>query len=131
MIARRLKLNREMEVVLLVAALSCGFTSGLTWPNDAIGSKEPDRILFDRAVSAAERHRFDLANLTLQTLINTYPDSKYAAEAERLLGDPRIAQCEVSGNMQWSSGSPSTCEVGSTSSAPPAGLDLFPPPDPD
>jgi hypothetical protein len=54
MIARRLKLNREMEVVLLVAALSCGFTSCLTWPNDAIGSKEPDRILFDRAVSAAE-----------------------------------------------------------------------------
>jgi hypothetical protein len=39
MIARQLKLNRETGVVLLVAALLCGLTSCLTWPNGTIASK--------------------------------------------------------------------------------------------
>ena len=40
-----------------------------------------------------EQHRFRAANLTLQTLINTYPDSEYASKAKQALDAPRIAPC--------------------------------------
>jgi hypothetical protein len=44
-------------------------------------------------MSALEQGRYSVANLTLQTLINTYPDSEYASEAQEVLDDPRIAPC--------------------------------------
>jgi len=50
-------------------------------------------VLFNRAMSAVEQDRFAVANLTLRTLVNTYPDSEYVSKAELLLEDPRIAEC--------------------------------------
>jgi len=50
-------------------------------------------LLFERAMFDVEQHRFSDANLTLQTLINTYPDSAYASKAKQALDDPRIAPC--------------------------------------
>jgi outer membrane protein assembly factor BamD len=47
-----------------------------------IDSKQPDKVLFDRAMDALKHNRFDVARLTLQTLINTYPDSEYIARAK-------------------------------------------------
>lgn len=52
-----------------------------------------DKVLFNRAKAAIHQNRFDVASLALQTLLNTYPTSEYAAEAKSLLQDPRIAQC--------------------------------------
>ena len=40
-----------------------------------VGSKQPDKVLFDRAMEAMKHNRFDVARMTLQTLIITYPDS--------------------------------------------------------
>jgi hypothetical protein len=34
--------------------------------------------------------KFDAANATLHTLLNTYPDSKYAPRVRKELFDPRI-----------------------------------------
>jgi hypothetical protein len=42
---------------------------------------------------AIRQKKYDVANMTLQTLINTYPDSDYASKGRRLLKDPRIAKC--------------------------------------
>jgi len=42
-------------------------------------------------MDAAEHGKFDVAGLTLQTLVNTYPDSDYALKAEEAMQDPRIA----------------------------------------
>src|SRR5262249_37138231 len=45
----------------------------------AVGAAtHPDQVLFDRAKEAMRRKRFDIANLELQTLLNTYPSSKFA-----------------------------------------------------
>src|SRR6267143_1740865 len=82
-------------------------------------------------ISALEHHRYDVANLTVQTLVNTYPDSEYAKRAERLLEDPRIAPCGVSGNMEFLSGSSSICGESSNISTSPAELEFFPPPEPE
>jgi outer membrane protein assembly factor BamD (BamD/ComL family) len=56
-----------------------------------IKSTQRDKLGFERAMSAVEQHRFSVANLTLQTLFNPYPDSEYASKANQVLEDPRIA----------------------------------------
>jgi len=58
-----------------------------------ISPQQPDQVLFDKATSAIEQQRFSVANLTLQTLLNTYPDSQYADRAKLLLREPQISRC--------------------------------------
>jgi outer membrane protein assembly factor BamD len=50
-------------------------------------SSQPDKILFDKAMLAMKKGRFDVARLTLQTLLNTYPDSEYRMRAKLAVGD--------------------------------------------
>jgi outer membrane protein assembly factor BamD len=57
-----------------------------------ISSKQPDKVLFDKAMDAMHHNRFDVARLTLQTLINTYPDSEYVARAKLAVGDSWYAE---------------------------------------
>ena len=57
-----------------------------------IGSKQPDKVLFDRAMDALKHNRFDVARLTLQTLINTYPDSEFIARAKLAVADSWYAE---------------------------------------
>ncbi|MDR3748640.1 MAG: outer membrane protein assembly factor BamD [Acidobacteriota bacterium] len=52
-----------------------------------VDSKQPDKVLYDRAMDAMEHHKYDVARLTLQTLINTYPDSEYVARAKLAVAD--------------------------------------------
>src|SRR3954464_11773936 len=56
-------------------------------PIAGIDSKQPDKVLFDRAMDALKKNRYDVARVTLQTLINTYPDSEYVARAKLSVGD--------------------------------------------
>ena len=57
-----------------------------------VGSKQPDKVLFDKAMDAMRHNRFDVARMTLQTLINTYPDSEYIARAKLAVGDSWYAE---------------------------------------
>ena len=52
--------------------------------NDA---KLPDRQLYDKALEATKKGHFDVARLTLQTLLNTYPDSQYQMKAKLAIAD--------------------------------------------
>ena len=52
-----------------------------------VDSKQPDKVLFDRAMDAIKHDKYDVARLSLQTLINTYPDSEYIARAKLAIGD--------------------------------------------
>ena len=115
-----------------MAAWSCGVTACVKWPAPEVSSKQPDQVLFERAMSAVEQKRFDVANLTLQTLVNTYPTSEYASKAKLTLEDPRIAECSVSEGMKFISSSfSSTCKADKTISTPPAAPDSFPAPEPE
>src|SRR5664280_465870 len=57
-----------------------------------VDSKQPDKVLFDRAMDAMKHSKFDVARVTLQTLINTYPDSEYIARAKLAIGDSWYAE---------------------------------------
>ena len=56
-------------------------------PLAKVDSKQPDKVLFDRAMDAMKHGKYDVARLSLQTLINTYPDSEYVARAKLAIGD--------------------------------------------
>src|ERR1700689_2468252 len=56
-------------------------------PLASVGSKQPDKVLFDRSMDAMKHNKFDVARLTLQTLINTYPDSEFIARAKLAVDD--------------------------------------------
>jgi outer membrane protein assembly factor BamD len=57
-----------------------------------LNSKQPDKVLFDRALDAMKHNKYDVARLSLQTLINTYPDSEYVARAKLAIGDSWYAE---------------------------------------
>lgn len=50
-------------------------------------TQQPDKVLFDKAVADIERSRYEIARLTLQTLINTYDSSEYLAKAKLAIAD--------------------------------------------
>ena len=52
-----------------------------------VNSKQPDKELFDKAMVAMKKGRYDVARLDLQTLLNTYPDSEYDMRAKLAVGD--------------------------------------------
>src|SRR5436190_5550340 len=80
-------------LIVLIAALGAGCRKNKTVnPIANLDSKQPDKVLFDRAMDAIKRNRFETARLTLQTLINTYPDSEYIARAKLAVGDSWYAE---------------------------------------
>src|SRR5580698_651068 len=52
-----------------------------------VASRQPDKELFDKAMTALKKGRFDVARLDLQTLLNTYPNSEYQMRAKLAVGD--------------------------------------------
>jgi outer membrane protein assembly factor BamD len=56
-------------------------------PLKDVNSKQPDKELFDKAMLALKRGRFDVARLDLQTMLNTYPESEYRMRAKLAVGD--------------------------------------------
>jgi outer membrane protein assembly factor BamD len=57
-----------------------------------VGSKQPDKVLFDRAMDQLKHNKFDQARMILQTLINTYPDSEFIARAKLAVADSWYAE---------------------------------------
>src|SRR5215831_11766019 len=56
-------------------------------PLGNVQSKQPDKELFDKAMVALKKGRYDVARLDLQTMLNTYPDSEYRMRAKLAVGD--------------------------------------------
>lgn len=52
-----------------------------------VNSKQPDKELFDKAMLALKKGKYDVARLDLQTLLNTYPETEYAMRAKLAIGD--------------------------------------------
>lgn len=52
-----------------------------------VNSKQPDKVLYDKAMHALKKGRYDVARLDLQTLLNTYPETEYAMRAKLAIGD--------------------------------------------
>jgi len=88
-------MSRRIRVMILVGSLAFSVActnKKVSNPLADVGSKQPDKVLFDRAMDAMKHSRFEVSRLTLQTLINTYPDSEFIARAKLSLADSWYAE---------------------------------------
>jgi len=88
--SRRVPLIALLSLLLIVTA-ACSNKKSVN-PLANVGTKQPDKVLFDKAMDAMKHNRFDVARMTLQTLINTYPDSEFIARAKLAVGDSWYAE---------------------------------------
>ncbi len=89
-LSRRVSFTAALSMLLLITA-ACTNKKSVN-PLANVGSKQPDKVLFDKAMDAMKHNRFDVARMTLQTLINTYPDSEFIARAKLAVGDSWYAE---------------------------------------
>ena len=87
-------------VIPLVACLLIAGCGGKKSKAKAGDPAEPDKVLFESALKDIDRGRHDVARLSLQTLLNTYPDSEYVAKAKLAMGDSYYKQGGTSGLTQ-------------------------------
>jgi outer membrane protein assembly factor BamD len=96
-------MNRALFVVLLLpfTVSACFFGGGkraeVVTPT---GEAEPDKILYEKSLKDLEKGRYDVARLTLQALLNTYPDSDYKEKAKLVIADSFFKQGGTSGLIQ-------------------------------
>jgi outer membrane protein assembly factor BamD len=95
--------------VLSVLGLSVAFLSGcaaanrLHHPDPGLvfaPGEQPDKVLYQKAIHEIAHSRFEVGRLTLQTLINTYPDSEYLSKAKLAIADSYYNEGGVSGFTQ-------------------------------
>jgi outer membrane protein assembly factor BamD len=59
--------------------------------------QQPDKILYQKSIDAIDHGHFDVGRLTLQALLNTYPDSEYLAKAKLAIADSYYEQGGTAG----------------------------------
>lgn len=84
-------LTLVLLLIVMTSAIACR-NKNVKNPLAQVDSKQPDKVLFDRALEAMKKNKYDVARLSLQTLINTYPDSEYIARAKLAIGDAWYAE---------------------------------------
>jgi outer membrane protein assembly factor BamD len=62
--------------------------------------EQPDKVLYQKATHEVSHGRYEVGRLTLQTLINTYPDSEYLSKAKLAIADSYYREGGVSGLTQ-------------------------------
>ena len=62
--------------------------------------EQPDKVLYQKATNEITHGRYEVGRLTLQTLINTYPDSEYLSKAKLAIADSYYSEGGVSGLTQ-------------------------------
>lgn len=79
----------RLSVLIVLGALisSCGFKRKKYENPITKDTQQPDKVLFDKAINDMERGRYEVARLTLQTLMNTYDTSEYLAKAKLAYAD--------------------------------------------
>ncbi len=80
---------RYLLILTLLGSLlsSCGFRRKKYDDPITKDTKQPDKVLYDRAINDIEHSRYEVARITLNTLINTYDQSEFLAKAKLAVAD--------------------------------------------
>jgi outer membrane protein assembly factor BamD len=87
-------------LALVITASSCGFKHAKYENPITKDTQQPDKVLYDKAIGDIEKGRYEIARLTLNTLINTYDSSEFLAKAELAVADSWYREGGVSGMAQ-------------------------------
>jgi len=88
--AKKNTVGFDVIAVLALAGLmtaSCGFHRKKYENPITKDTQQPDKILFDKAVADIERGRYEVARITLNTLMNTYDTSEFLAKSKLAVAD--------------------------------------------
>ena len=97
---------RRPPRAIIILVLTVPFLSGCVFRRhrDDAGAvnpgDQPDKILYEKATREIEKGRYDVGRLTLQTLINTYPDSEFLSKSKLAIADSYYNEGGVSGLTQ-------------------------------
>ena len=88
--------------IALIALLdvSCGFKRKKYDNPISKDTQQPDKVLFDKAIKDIEHGRYEIARLTLNTLVNTYDTSEYLAKAKLAIADSWYREGGIHGFSQ-------------------------------
>jgi outer membrane protein assembly factor BamD len=87
-VERFLKARTLLVAVSLLALAVTGGCRHKKYENPITrDTQQPDKVLFDKAIKDIEHGRYEVARLTLQTLMNTYDTSEYLAKAKLAIAD--------------------------------------------
>ena len=89
-----------LGLLISLATGSCGFRRKAYENPITKDTQQPDKILYDRAIKDIEHSRYEVARLTLNTLINTYDSSEYLAKAKLAIADSWFRQGGPEGMAQ-------------------------------
>ena len=80
---------RYILIAIMIGGLvtSCGFKRKKYDNPITKDTKQPDKVLFDQAINDIEHGRYEVARITLNTLINTYDQSEFLAKAKLAIAD--------------------------------------------
>src|SRR5271169_2767041 len=105
--------NRNLKDLVAASCLAALFVLGLPGcglmnrharnyglPSPVAAGDQPDKILYERSALEIEKGRYEVGRLTLQTLLNTYPDSEFLAKAKLAIADSYYNEGGVSGLTQ-------------------------------
>lgn len=76
-----------VAVCAILATSACGFKRKKYQNPITKDTQQPDKILYDKSIADIEKGRYELARLTLNTLINTYDSSEFLAKAKLAIAD--------------------------------------------
>ena len=96
------KFNWLVTLAAVIAMAGCSGQKTATAKPDTnnTASAEADKVLYERALNDLKHSRFDTGRLSLQTLINTYPDSEYLAKAKLSIADSYFKEGGTTGMTQ-------------------------------
>ena len=89
-------MHHSKHFLSCICALLCSFAA--CSPVAKVAYRQPDKVLFDRAMDAVQANRPEVARMTFETLVNTYPDSSYFSKAKRKLQE-LTANCDHSSTI--------------------------------
>ena len=95
--------TKKIGIAALAAVLltgGCGFHRKKYENPITKDTEQPDKVLFDKAITDIEKGRYEVARLTLNTMINTYDSSEYLAKAKLAIADSWMRQSGPEGLAQ-------------------------------
>lgn len=93
-------LSKNMVVVLLSAVMFTGCVHKKYDTPITKNTQQPDKVLFDSAMKDIEHGRYEVARISLQTLMNTYDSSEYMAKAKLAIADSWFREGGANGLAQ-------------------------------
>jgi len=93
--------RQALIAAAVLAALTVAGCRGRKYDNPITkDTQQPDKVLYDKGIREIEKGRYEVARLTLNTLINTYDTSEYLAKAKLAIADSWMREGGSNGYAQ-------------------------------